>query len=202
MNAALIIFAKAPVPGLAKTRLIPALGADGAAMLAARMLERIAQTAADASAESLEICATPDAGHPVFQRLAQRHSLGLEIQGCGDLGERMQRAMQRALRVHKKVLLVGTDAPAMSASMLQTASENLDRCDAVFIPAMDGGYVLIGLRDAHAPLFSGMRWGTATVMEDTRARMRLAGLRWSELPPVADIDNPADLIHLPEDWRQ
>jgi len=201
VNTALIIFAKAPVPGLAKTRLISALGADGAATLATRMLERMVQTAADANAETLEICATPDAGHPAFQRLAQQHSLGLEIQGCGDLGQRMQRAMRRALRFHKKVLLVGTDAPAMSAAMLEKASEILDRCDAVFIPAMDGGYVLIGLRDPDAPLFSGMRWSTATVMEDTRARMRLAGLRWSELPPIADIDNPEDLIHLPEDWQ-
>jgi rSAM/selenodomain-associated transferase 1 len=201
-RTALIIFAKAPEPGLAKTRLVPALGAAGAAALAERMLVHAAQAGAQAGFDSLEICASPDTSHPCFMQLARTHGLSLTLQGAGDLGQRMHRAFERVLARHGQALLIGTDAPALDAAMLARARAGavLKDHDAVFVPALDGGYALVGLRAPQPSLFDGMAWSTPRVMEDTRARLRRAGLRWAELPAVADVDEPADLVHLPAGW--
>ena len=195
-DAALIVLAKAPVAGLAKTRLIPALGAAGAAALAERLLEHAVGAAAAAGLAQVELCTTPDASHAAFQRLAQRHGLTLSVQGEGDLGARMQRALLRALQTHPRALLMGTDAPDLDASMLRAADEALHGHDAVFVPALDGGYALVGLSRPAPMLFEGMHWSTPQVMADTRERARAAGLRWAELPAVADIDEPEDLAGL------
>jgi rSAM/selenodomain-associated transferase 1 len=199
-RTALVIFAKAPRPGMAKTRLIPALGADGAAALAERMLDHAAHAGAEAGTDTLEICASPDTSHPCFMRLAQAHGLSLTLQGAGDLGQRMDRAFQRVLARHGQALLIGTDAPALDAAMLARAGAVLHDHDAVFVPALDGGYALVGLRAPQPSLFEGMTWSTARVMDDTCARLRAKGLRWAELPAVADVDEPADLVHLPAGW--
>lgn len=199
MSTALIVFAKAPVAGQAKTRLIPALGAQGAANLAEQLLLHTLRQAFDLPVEHLELCVSPDAQHPAFeqaQSVAQGR-LHLTLQGGGDLGERMHRALTRALTAHSKCLLIGTDAPALTTPMLQLALQALDQHDAVFIPALDGGYVLVGLRRPAASLFLGMTWSTPQVMAQTRERARQAGLQWAELAAVADIDEPSDLTHLP-----
>ena len=196
----LIVFAKAPVAGLAKTRLMPALCADAAAALAARLLARAVDAGVAAGFHPIELCATPDAGHPVFQSLAARHGLSLTLQGEGDLGERMNRALNRSLDEGHRALLIGTDAPALDADMLQHAARALDSHDAVFVPALDGGYVLVGLGRAAPSLFLGLAWSHPLVMADTRQRASAAGLRWAELPAVADIDTAADLVHLPAGW--
>lgn len=201
MSTALIVFAKAPVAGLAKTRLTPALGAEGAAALAARMLHHTLVEAAAAGLGPVELCAAPDARHPALQAAAAAHGAALAVQGEGDLGARMHRALARHLRSHPQALLIGTDAPALDAAVLRQAAHALQQQDAVFVPALDGGYALVGLRQADARCFDGMQWSHARVMADTRERLRAAGLRWAELPPVADIDEPADLVHLPADWR-
>jgi uncharacterized protein len=205
MNAAancdLIVFAKAPLPGLSKTRLIPALGAAGAAALAERLLEHAVAVGMSAGFAEVELCVAPDASHPAFARLAMRHE-GLQLveQGPGELGERMHRALARRLAKQGRVLLIGTDAPALDAETLRAAAVALSRHDAVFIPALDGGYALVGLLRPHADLFSGISWSTPLVMSATRERARRAGLQWSELTPVADIDEPADLSNLPPGW--
>ncbi len=200
----LIVFAKAPVAGNAKTRLIPALGAAGAAALAERLLQHAvaACLAARANGESpaVELCTTPDTRHPAFQRLARARGLVLSTQGEGDLGARMDRALTRALSTAQAALLIGTDAPALDSPMLVQAAQALDQHDAVFVPALDGGYALVGLRRPAPQLFHRMAWSTPQVMADTRERARQTGLRWTELPAVADIDLPADLVHLPAGW--
>jgi uncharacterized protein len=199
---ALIVFAKAPVPGHAKTRLAPALGAAGAAVLAERLLEHAVHNAmAGGHFAEVELCTTPDATHPAFTRLAALHpGLVLQVQGEGDLGARMHRALARQLERHAAALLIGTDAPALDTTMLQAAAHALQASDAVFVPAHDGGYALVGLKAACAALFEDIPWSTAAVMAQTRARLRSAGLRWAELPAVPDIDEPADLVHLPAGW--
>ena len=207
MNAALIIFAKAPVAGQAKTRLIPALGAAGAAALAERLLEHTLAAAQAARPDALELCITPDdtpaTRHPAFTRMQAAHRFTITAQGAGGLGQRMQRALARALQVHAGALLIGTDAPALGAPLLAAAAAKLHTHDAVFVPALDGGYALVGLRhgtrDA-AALFEGVAWGTGQVMAQTRERAAAAGLRWAELEAVADIDEAADLVHLPASW--
>lgn len=200
MSGAIVVFAKAPVPGLAKTRLIPALGGAGAAALAGRMLAHAVLVAAEAAPDTLEVCATPDATDPAFEQLAQAHRLVLATQGEGDLGQRMHRAFVRTLARHDRAVLTGTDAPALDAASLRQALAVLETQDAVFVPALDGGYALIGLRQPRASLFEGIAWSTDAVMAQTRARLHAAGLRWAELPAVADVDEPADLVHLPQGW--
>jgi uncharacterized protein len=201
VNTTVIVFAKAPVPGFAKTRLMPALGAEGAAALAQRMLSHAVEQACLAGLGPVEICATPDTSHPSFAQLAAQHGVDLTSQGNGDLGQRMHRAFCRVLLPPAgRALLIGTDAPALNAVMLREAADLLIRHDAVFVPAIDGGYALVGLQCADPRWFSDMSWSTPSVMQTTRERLKAASAQWAELPPVADIDEPADLAHLPPAW--
>ena len=218
MNAPcrIVVMAKAPVAGHAKTRLIPALGAEGAAALAERLLNHAVQQALAADLGPVELCGAPaftthygDADpsaalHPAFERLAQEWPIALSEQGSGDLGQRMHRAFERAFSTMPsatgRVLLIGTDAPALGASVLRRAADALASADAVFVPAHDGGYALVGLRRPAPTLFEDMVWSSPTVMAHTRRRLTAAGLRHAELPPLHDIDEPADLAHLPVGW--
>ncbi len=204
-DAALIVFAKAPVAGQAKTRLIPALGAAGAAALAARLLRHTMAQAAEAGFGALELCAAPDTTHPALVAAARDHGAALTPQGDGDLGARMRRALGRRLAAHARTLLIGTDAPALDATMLRAAAAALHTHDAVFVPALDGGYALIGLarrREAPAALFEGIAWSTPEVLATTLERAADEGLRPALLAPVPDIDLPADLVHLPPHWPE
>jgi uncharacterized protein len=197
---AVIVMAKAPVAGYAKTRLIAALGADGAAALAERMIGHAIDQACGAALGTVMLAGAPDIGHPLFQRLAVARGVELAPQGDGDLGARMSRALALALKTHDRALLFGTDAPAVDAPMLRRAAALLADHDAVFIPAFDGGYVAVGLRRPAPELFAEMVWSTDRVMRDTRERLGRSGLRHAELAPVADIDEPADLAQLPPSW--
>ena len=198
----LIVMAKAPVPGYAKTRLIPALGAERSALIAQRLLEAAVGHALEAQVGPVELCCAPDQRHPAFSSLVAAGEVQLESQCTGDLGARMLDAFVRAGRRMAPMLMMGTDAPALDAPMIRSAANAFDdtEVDAVFVPALDGGYALIGLRRAVSSLFDNMAWSTSSVMAETRARLVLAGLRHVELPPVADIDDAADLIHLPDGW--
>lgn len=195
-DCAVLVMAKAPLPGLAKTRLIPALGAAGAAALAARMLRHTLDEALAVGLGPVTLCAAPQASHPAFAEIAREGRITMADQGDGDLGARMQRALERALTAHAGALLIGTDAPALDAAVLRAAHAALTAHDAVLVPAHDGGYVLIGLRRVEPRLFEGMPWSTPQVLALTRERLRESGLRWAELPALHDIDEPADLAHL------
>lgn len=189
------IFAKAPLPGLAKTRLIPALGAAGAAALQQRLIRRTLATAAQ-SGLATELWCHPDCAQPFFAACAGEVTVELRSQQGADLGERMHHAFVTAAA---PALLIGTDCPALSAQDLRTAAAALAAHDAVLGPAADGGYYLIGLRRPQPTLFRAMPWGTDAVLALTRARLCSAGLRWQELPLHHDIDTPDDLVHLPKE---
>jgi glycosyltransferase A (GT-A) superfamily protein (DUF2064 family) len=161
----IVIFAKAPVPGAAKTRLIPALGQDGAARLAAQML-------ADTTAVAV----------------------------AADLGERLARAASRVLAAGERVLLIGTDCPALDARRLRTAADTLNAHDAVIHPTHDGGYALLGLRRFNPLLFSEIAWSTASVAEETIARIRTLGWSLHIADTLHDIDEPDDLPELPAEY--
>lgn len=199
-SSTVIVFARLPLPGQAKTRLVPALGEGGAAALATRMLHHAVTQAVRADLGPVELCMTPQSAHPLVRDVATAHPIQVADQGPGDLGERMHRAMVRHLSASYKALLIGTDAPSLDAAMLRGASSALDDVDAVFIPALDGGYALIGLCHPEPRLLLGMTWSQSQVMQQTRDRLRRANLRWAELPAVADVDEPADLCHVPSDW--
>lgn len=200
MSTSIIVFAKAPVAGLVKTRLAPALGSACAAVLAERMLRHALTQAAAADVGPVELCAAPDTTHPALREAATACGASLAEQGTGDLGLRMHRAFARHLMRHGRALLIGTDAPALDAALLRQAAQALQRHEVVFVPALDGGYALVGQRRADPRWFSDMAWSHARVMADTRERLHAAGVRWAELPPVADIDEPADLARLPAAW--
>ncbi|MBQ0934403.1 TIGR04282 family arsenosugar biosynthesis glycosyltransferase [Ideonella paludis] len=190
----LAVLAKAPVPGLAKTRLIPALGAVGAARLQRRFTQRTLRTALRSGLGPVALWCAPQVQHRFFQALRRSGvPLALHAQPEGDLGLRMLTALQAGC-MHGPTLLMGTDCPALSAAHLKTAAQALQEgADVVCQPAEDGGYVLIGMRQPQPLLFTDMPWSTAEVMPQTRARAQAAGLRLHELPPLWDVDNPEDL---------
>ena len=195
-STALVIMAKAPEAGLAKTRLIPALGAEGAAQLAKQLLDHTIRAARQASAlNHLELCVTPHTDHPTFSMYKE---LTITEQAPGDLGQRMLAAFERVLSEHDRAIMIGTDAPGITAAALNRAAVDLAAHDAVFIPALDGGYALVGLKKVWPALLTDMPWSTAHVMQTTRERLKDLDLRWLEYTPVADIDEEQDLIHLPE----
>jgi rSAM/selenodomain-associated transferase 1 len=188
-----IVFAKAPVPGSAKTRLIPALGAAGAARFHARLVERALGTACAASLGPVELCCAPNRSYPFFAECAARFGVALTDQGTGDLGERMHRALAAGL----PAVLIGADCPAMTPDYLREAAAALAAGQDVALgPAEDGGYVLIAANRIRPDAFARIGWGGPDVMEDQRARLREVGWRWSELPPLWDVDRPEDLARI------
>ena len=139
-EATVIVFARAPLPGRAKTRLVPRLGAWGAARLQARLTERAVRTALAARCGPVELHGTPRARHPFFLKERRRFGVVLREQSGRNLGERMHRALADALRKHRYAILIGVDAPALRAADLRRALRLLrSGCDAVLAPAEDGG---------------------------------------------------------------
>jgi len=195
----LVVFAKAPQAGFAKTRLIPALGAEGAAALARQMLSHTLEQALAAGAQAVELCMSPAPSDPAWKSVALPDAVERSYQGEGDLGARMGRAMERALAQQQgPVLLMGTDCPALSAAHIAEAGRQLEQHDAVLVPVTDGGYVLIGLKAPCPEVFTGMVWSTQGVAAETLRRLAALGLRVWLGPTLHDMDEAADLVHLPD----
>jgi uncharacterized protein len=194
----IIVFTRCPIPGKVKTRLIPALGARGAAELHRHLTEYTIRQVTN------------------FRR--QRPEVGLEIrftggsreqfqswlpagkpaeQAEGDLGARLSRAFADAFsRGLRRVIAVGSDCPALSPAILAEALARLHDHDLILGPAADGGYYLIGLRLAPAGLFTDIPWGTAAVLAETLKRAAVSAFSVSLLETLADVDRPEDLVHL------
>lgn len=190
------VLAKAPLPGFAKTRLIPLLGPNGAARLQRWLLRRTVTTVAAAQLGPLTLWCSPTIAHPDFLACRQLAELSLRAQPAGDLGERMLHALRQSSALIG-TLVVGTDCPRLDVHDLQRVASELDAgADLVLIPAEDGGYVLIALRQPHAPLFAGVHWSTPEVLAQTRQRALASGLRLVELAPHWDVDLPADYLRL------
>ncbi len=188
----ILVFAKAPVPGRVKTRLIPALGAEGAAALARKMLERTVEEAL-ATGLAVELCGEPDAArwHP------ERPGLARTKQGEGDLGERLTRAAERVLG-DEPVLLIGADCPELDRARLRAAATALEDHDATIHPARDGGYALLGLRRFDPSLFEEVAWSTPVVAEQTIASIEALGWTLHLGDTLRDVDEPEDLRHCEE----
>lgn len=192
-DAALIVFARAPVPGRVKTRLAPLLGETGAARLHARLVEKTLRTARAAGFGDVYLYCSPGTRGRFFRSMQERFGVRLRSQGPGDLGDRMYRALSR----HPGAVLIGSDCPALRPSDLRAALRALRAgADAVLSPAEDGGYPLIGLRRASRRLFDGVSWGSARVLEQTRRRLARLGWRWTELRTLWDVDRPEDVARL------
>jgi uncharacterized protein len=192
----LILFMKEPTAGRVKTRLIPALGAEGAAELHRRLVLRTLRTAAafcERASVDLELryAGASDA--------ALRHWLGdgwrFRAQCEGDLGARMAEAFAAAFEAGARAaVIIGSDAPGLAAAHLAAAFDALTRTPAVFGPAVDGGYYLVGLARPLPALFRGVPWGTSTVLADSlRIVEREGAPRPALLDPLEDVDRPEDL---------
>lgn len=196
----IVILAKAPIPGFAKTRLIPAIGAHAAAVLQERLTERTVATALAAGIGPVTLCCDPDATHDTFLKMVTRMKITLRPQPPGDLGTRMLAAVATSTG---PVLVIGTDCPALTEAHLRSAAMALrDGNDVVLIPAERGGYVLLGMREAQPRLFSNIAWGGSSVLADTRARIVEQRLMLVERPPLWDVDTEIDLARLESEFPE
>ena len=183
----MLVFSRAPLAGSVKRRLVPRLGARGAAGLHLRLTRHALRTAAAAGCGPVEL-------HLTARNALFKHYL---IQRGADLGERMHHALSRALRRHRGAILIGTDCPALRAADLRRAARLLaGGCDVVLGPAEDGGYVLIGARRVSPRLFDGIAWGSPGVYAATAKALEASGYRWRALRLLWDVDRPQDLERL------
>jgi hypothetical protein len=195
-NTTLMVFAKAPVPGRVKTRLRAVYGAAGAARIYRRLVWRTLGNAVRAGVGEVELWCAPGPGHPFFLRCARYFGIRLRAQPRGDLGRRMDRALRRTLADGGRAMIVGADCAALTPDQMAAAANALTRAAAVFVPAEDGGYVLVGLSRPLPGVFQAMPWGSDRVMAETRRRLASRGVTWREPARAWDIDRAADVIRL------
>ncbi|OGQ98574.1 MAG: hypothetical protein A2505_01870 [Deltaproteobacteria bacterium RIFOXYD12_FULL_55_16] len=197
-QARLILFTRYPEAGRTKTRLIPALGAQGAAALQRRMSEAIVAQMISFAGQypvALEIC------YADGNQQAMENWLASDIpclpQGEGDLGARLQRAFAQAFaKGAQAVVIIGADCPGLGPDIFAQAFAALARKDLVVGPAMDGGYYLIGLNQPAAALFKEIPWGSGEVLAVTLKQAQALPLATHLLEPLADVDRPEDLRHI------
>jgi rSAM/selenodomain-associated transferase 1 len=198
---ALIIFAKAPVPGEVKTRLCPALTPDEAASLhGSFVLDAIERSKAIARGSSGPkgidrfLACAPSSKHVFFRIMEERHGIHLVDQIGEGLGERMSQAASHAFsKGYHRVLLVGSDLPTLQPGVYAQALDLLERHDLVLGPAQDGGYYLLGLGRMAPELFVGIPWSTDQVLALTRRKAEQSGLTTALLTPCRDVDTLEDL---------
>lgn len=198
LRISLNLLGRVPEPGDSKTRLIPLLGAKGAAQAHAELLTHVAGVSRSWCAQKpdqrlFRLWVTPHLLDPLFVRLAGPEQL--RRQPDGDLGARLDRIAQSGLAEAEAVLLIGGDAVSLDLLALNRVEEILTHHPAVMVPARDGGYVLLGLR-RHAPeLFADLPWGSSRVAEVTRRILHRLHWSWDEIPGHWDVDRP-------EDWER
>jgi len=186
------LLCKAPIPGFAKTRLIPHLGEMDTVHFQEEMVLQAVITALDASVGPVELWCDPDESHPFFGKIMKKYPVRLTSQPPGDLGMRLHTCASVTLLAADAVILMSTDCPVMPTYYLEEAAAALARgCDVVLGPSEDGCYVLLGLKHANEELFSGIPWGTSLVLTETSARIRQLGWRSHTLVTLWDVNTPA-----------
>jgi len=193
INSVLLVFTRAPVPGQTKTRLIPLLGAQGAAEFHQTVLQSTLAEADASDFRTLEIWCAAENDHPFLKQCSLDYSCAIKIQQGDDLGERMHHATDATLSENTCVVLIGSDCPAITTDVLNQAHQHFsDGKDAVIGPASDGGYYLIGLKEPDSRIFHDITWGEGDVAERTRQNFAVLGLDYVELEELPDIDTPED----------
>lgn len=197
LAATLVVFARYPQPGRCKTRLIPALGAERAAELYGEMVRQALWQCDELrrlSADPVRVVIEYDGATRDDMASFVGADRELAAQSEGDLGERLAHAARVAFDAGaQRLVMIGTDCPALTAGLLQKAFEALERCDLVLGPASDGGYYLIGLSRFHAELFESMPWSTDRLLAQTLKTAERIGLTVELLPVLDDVDLPEDL---------
>ncbi|BAO44537.1 TIGR04282 family arsenosugar biosynthesis glycosyltransferase [Thiolapillus brandeum] len=194
----LLVFSRAPVPGKTKTRLISRLGATGAARLHARLIRQTLDTACAPELPPVDLWCAPAPQAAFFRQCARDFPISLHRQEGEDLGQRMQYALHQTLKQADRAILIGTDCPNLTRDDLLQAEELLNEHDAVLGPAHDGGYYLLGLKNAPRDLFTNIPWGSDRVAALTRSRMHALGWSHGELRVQHDLDRPEDQRHFPQ----
>lgn len=193
-DALLMLFCKAPQPGLVKTRLTPILSPEQACDIHIKLSLNTLQLATQTKICPVQLWCAPSTEHDFFSTVAKNYPITLRQQQGNDLGERMQHAFCGALKSYSQALLMGCDCPSLTANDLHEALVALQQTsDIVLAPAEDGGYVLIGLNQLQPSLFLDMPWGTNQVLDQTRQQIQTLGLRHHELNQQWDVDTPEDL---------
>lgn len=196
-RGALLVFAKAPVPGQVFQRLTPPLTPEEAAGLHMELTEALLQRIAHSGPWRTRLYATPTTCDPFLEACTRRHRIPLRPQKGRDLGERLYDGLSEALASDGAAVAVGTDLPELGAESIGQALQALSAGhDAVIQPTEDGGYGLIGLSRPLPQLFWDMPWGTGDVAGLTRQRLEEAAASWAELPTTWDVDRPCDLYRL------
>ncbi len=197
----LIIFARYPVAGIAKTRLITELGAERAAQLHRRMTENIVQVACSSCAEGQITLYFTGASKRKF-RAWLGDGLDYKKQPRGDLGRRICKAFFEAFNSGaERVIVIGSDVPGITPAIIQQADEALIEHNVAIGPAIDGGYYLLGLARPVPDLFAGINWGTGSVLAQTLCIINKLGLSVKKLQTLNDVDRPPDLDFLRVDSR-
>jgi len=201
LEGRILIFAKAPLLGRVKTRLLSSMDVERVMDLYKKLMIHTLKMVIRAGLGSVELWCTPTTDHPFFLRCAEVFKVSLRSQIEGDLGRRMAHAFEETLKQVPYAILIGTDCPSLTETDLKEAKETLiQRTPAVLIPAEDGGYALIGLRKYDPSLFEGITWGSSSVLEETRKRLKKLGWQWRELEERWDVDRPEDVERLREVW--
>lgn len=193
MSTGIGVFTRAPVAGATKTRLIPLLGAQGAARAHVQLLHIALRAAGEACPRAVTVFVAGEMREWALP--VQEPPPPLRAQLDGDLGARMCAALEWLWRAHEQALVIGSDCAVLTADVLHDAARALNDHDLVFVPTEDGGYVLVGARRGTprlAQVFHDVPWSSAAVMATTRLRVQAAGLRHAELATLWDVDEPAD----------
>ncbi len=198
IDTVLIIFSKYPEIGRVKTRLIPALGAQGAFELYVKMLHLLLWRFARAKVHHtmLYLQSREKQSPNTWPGLPVPRTIVVKEQCGSDLGSRMYHAIAENLSRYQKVIIIGADCPFITRQTINQASAALNHHDMVFAPASDGGYVLVGAAKAQASVFENIPWSSQMVMSVTEQRLRAAGLNYCLLTEMDDIDTEADLHKL------
>ncbi len=192
-DSVILVYAKAPVAGKVNTRLIADIGVQAATKLQKDLIHHRLSMLSQANLCDVRLLCAPDQQDETFLLCEKQYPVSLFDQTGDDLGERMFNGVVAALQQYKYCIVIGTDAPALGGQAIKQAMEVLhNEADAVFVPAEDGGYVLIALQQALPFLFENIRWGSAEVMQQTRSRLNDKNVLFKELACCWDIDRLED----------
>ena len=192
-DTVILVFAKAPIEGQVNTRLIPDIGKQAATQLQYDLVHQRLTMLTQAKLGDVVLMCSPDVEQAFFAQCEQKYLVTLRKQVGGNLGKRMLNGVTEALKKYQHCIVIGTDAPALDKCIIQQAIETLrGNKNVVFVPAEDGGYVLLGMNKNYAVVFQDIDWGTSEVMPQSRKRLDENSISYDELETCWDIDRLED----------
>jgi uncharacterized protein len=189
----LLIFTKSPILGEVKTRLQPDYSPEESLIIYKKLLFDTLERTKNIEDVDVELCCAPDRNTSFFLHCENDYPITLSNQEGADLGERMAFSISVTLQTYAKVVVIGTDCPDIDEGYIQQAFSKLNEHDAVIGPAVDGGYVLLGLKEFSTEIFSGITWGEDSVFKKTQDTINRIGWTCHHLETKHDVDRPEDL---------